>query len=174
LGLQEAENNRVDARLGAQTGIHTMTTPESRSAMVDANRSNWDSRVPVHLDSAFYDVAGFIERREPRLDAVEREEVGDVAGKSLLHLQCHIGIDTVSWALLGAAATGVDFSAPALEAARDIARQMYVDVSFVQSDVLQLDLRRQFDVVVATHGVLCSLMDLAWLVPGKPAVSLPH
>jgi hypothetical protein len=70
--------------------------------MVDANRSNWDSRVPVHLESAFYDVAGFIERHQPRLDAVEREEVGDVAGKSLLHLQCHIGIDTISWALLGA------------------------------------------------------------------------
>jgi SAM-dependent methyltransferase len=140
-----------------------MTTPESRSAMVDANRSNWDSRVPVHLESAFYDVAGFIERQQPRLDAVERGEVGDVSGKSLLHLQCHIGIDTISWALLGATATGIDFSAPALEAARDIARQMQVDVSFVQADALQLDLGRQFDVVVATHGVLCWVSDVgAW------------
>src|SRR5205823_12968571 len=69
----------------------------------------------------------------------------------------------ISWALLGAAATGVDFSAPALEAARDIARQIQVDVSFVQADVLQLDLGRQFDVVVATHGVLCWIPDVgAW------------
>jgi SAM-dependent methyltransferase len=104
-----------------------------------------------------------IDRHEPRLDAVERKEVGDVAGKSLLHLQCHIGIDTISWALLGATATGVDFSAPAPGAARSIARQMQVDVSFVQSDVLQLDLGRQFDMVVATHGVLCWIPDIgAW------------
>jgi 2-polyprenyl-3-methyl-5-hydroxy-6-metoxy-1,4-benzoquinol methylase len=89
-----------------------------------------------------------------RLDAVERKEVGDVARKSLLHLRCHIGIDTVSWALLGATATGADFSAPALEAACDIARRMQVDVSFVQSDVLQLDLGRQFDIVFASYGVI--------------------
>jgi SAM-dependent methyltransferase len=138
-----------------------MATPDSHDPLVDANRSNWDSRVPVHLESAFYDVAGFISRREPRLDEVERAEVGAVAGRSLLHLQCHIGLDTISWALLGAAATGVDFSAPALDAARDIARQMDVDVAFVQSDVLALDLGRQFDIVYASHGVLCWIPDIA-------------
>jgi len=140
-----------------------MATPDSRDPMVEANRSNWDSRVPVHLESAFYDVPGFIQGRKPRLDEVERTEVGAVAGKSLLHLQCHIGLDTISWALLGATATGVDFSAPALDAARDIARRMGVDVAFVQSDVRALDLGRQFDIVFASHGVLCWIPDIgAW------------
>lgn len=79
------------------------------------NLANWDDRVPVHLSSAFYDVEGF-KVRVPAgvLPAYQRAEVGDVAGKRLVHLQCHIGLDTLSWAGRGAVVTGVDFSAQAI------------------------------------------------------------
>jgi len=83
-----------------------MTGKETADVMLNANRLNWNSRVDIHVESDFYDVAGFVKERAPRLDAVTRQEVGDVNGKSLLHLQCHIGLDTISWALLGAKATG--------------------------------------------------------------------
>lgn len=73
------------------------------------NRQNWNERTPIHASSSFYDVEGFKAGRITLTD-VERSEVGDVAGKTLLHLQCHFGLDTMSWARLGAKATGVDFS----------------------------------------------------------------
>ena len=73
------------------------------------NRRNWNQRVPVHAASTFYDLAGFKAGRIS-LNEIERREVGPVAGKSLLHLQCHFGMDTMSWSRLGARATGVDFS----------------------------------------------------------------
>ncbi|HVC77552.1 MAG TPA: class I SAM-dependent methyltransferase [Candidatus Micrarchaeaceae archaeon] len=137
-----------------------MTSKETIDVMVNANRRNWNSRVGVHLDSDFYDVAGFVRERAPRLDPVTRKEVGDVSGKSLLHLQCHIGLDTISWVLVGAKATGVDFSVPALDAARDIAPKMEVEATFVESDVLALNLGQEFDIVFASHGVLCWIADI--------------
>ena len=111
----------------------------SANEYLKANRANWNSRVGVHLASEFYDVAGFIKGRQPRLDAVTRKEVGDVTGKTLLHLQCHIGLDTISWSLAGAKATGVDFSGPALDAARGIASKVGVDATFIESDVLAVN-----------------------------------
>lgn len=63
----------------------------------EANRANWDERVPIHTSGEFYDVEGF-KAGDKRLRSFEVEEVGDVSGKSLLHLQCHFGIDTLSWA----------------------------------------------------------------------------
>ena len=69
-----------------------------------ANRANWNAWTALNAESAHYDVAGF-KAGKLTLDAIEREEVGAVAGKSLLHLQCHFGLDTLSWARLGAAVT---------------------------------------------------------------------
>ena len=71
------------------------------------NRNNWNERAPLHAASDFYDVAGFKAGRITLTD-IERQEVGDVSGKTLLHLQCHFGLDTMSWSRLGAKATGVD------------------------------------------------------------------
>ncbi len=75
------------------------------------NRENWDERVPIHVSGEFYDVEGFKAGAE-RLRPFELAEVGDVAGKDLVHLQCHFGVDTLNWARRGARVTGLDFSAP--------------------------------------------------------------
>ena len=88
---------------------------------LEANRRHWDDVVPIHVASAFYDVAGF-KAGAPQLSPIERDEVGDVRGKTLLHLQCHFGMDTLAWARdAGALVTGVDFSEPAIVAARKLA-----------------------------------------------------
>ena len=83
---------------------------------LEINRRNWDERVPVHAASTFYNVESFKAGRIT-INRIECEEVGPVAGKSLLHLQCHFGMDTMSWARLGARATGVDFSGAAIDLA---------------------------------------------------------
>ena len=126
------------------------------------NRRNWNDRVPVHAASTFYDLAGFKAGRIS-LNEVEREEVGPVAGKSLLHLQSHFGMDTMSWGRLGAQATGVDFSAAAIDLARELSAELELDTRFVCSNVYDLPqaLHEQFDIVYTASGVLVWLPDLA-------------
>jgi SAM-dependent methyltransferase len=126
------------------------------------NQANWDDRVPVHLASAFYDVEGF-KARYPAgsLPSFQLDEVGDVDGKRLVHLQCHIGLDTLSWAARGALVTGVDFSIPAVEAATALASSLGVTTAaFVVSDVYQAAETlsgETFDVVYTGTGALCWL-----------------
>lgn len=84
------------------------------------NRAWWDERAPVHAASEFYDVPGILVGKDS-LRTFEPGEVGDVRGKRLLHLMCHIGLDTLSWARRGAVVTGLDFSQPALDAAVSLA-----------------------------------------------------
>ena len=126
-----------------------------------ANRARWDESVPIHVASEGYDVEGFL-RGEKSLYAVEMDEVGDVAGKSLLHLQCHFGVDTLNWARLGAKVTGLDFSAPAIEQARELAAQLGIEATFVQSDLYAAreGLSGKFDVVYTGIGALCWLHDI--------------
>ena len=128
----------------------------------EQNRAMWDERVPIHLNSAFYDVPGFKAGRSS-LQPFEPGELGPVAGKELVHLQCHIGLDTLSWARLGAKVTGLDFSEPAVEAARGLARELELDARFVCADVLEASARlgQQFDVVYTGIGALVWLDDLA-------------
>ena len=110
--------------------------------------------------SVFYDVESFRNGERPiRLADEEREEVGSVEGKTLLHLQCHFGLDTLSWARLGATVTGADFSPAGDRVPRDCARHRARDRSatFVVSDVYGLPadvLDGQFDVVYTSRGVL--------------------
>lgn len=126
-----------------------------------ANRARWDEVTPIHARSAFYDVAGFKAGRST-LHALERAELGDVAGKRLLHAQCHFGLDTLSWARLGAQVTGVDFSPAALALARDLATETGLAARFIEANVYALpdELAGQFDIVFTSHGVLCWLPDL--------------
>lgn len=128
---------------------------------MDANRAHWDEAAPLHAASSFYDVDEF--RRNPdRLKPVELAEVGDVRGKTLLHLQCHFGVDTLSWARQGAIVTGVDFSPNAVRIAGDLARELQIDARFIESNVYDLPSRldEQFDVVFTSYGVLGWLPDL--------------
>ena len=126
------------------------------------NRANWDDRVPVHLASKFYDLDGF-RAGAGSLRPFEAAEAGDVRGKRLLHLQCHVGLDTLSWAANGALVTGLDFSEPAIEAARSLAADRAVDASFVAADVydaVEALGGRRFDVVYTGTGALIWLPDI--------------
>ncbi|WP_225844744.1 bifunctional 2-polyprenyl-6-hydroxyphenol methylase/3-demethylubiquinol 3-O-methyltransferase UbiG [Streptomyces sp. HPF1205] len=128
------------------------------------NRENWDDRVPVHAASEFYDLPGF-RAGASTLRAFEADEVGDVSGKRLLHLQCHMGQDTLSWARRGARVTGLDFSEAAVRIARALAEDigMADRARFVVCDVYEaptaLDGER-FDIVYTGLGALVWLPDL--------------
>jgi SAM-dependent methyltransferase len=128
---------------------------------MDSNRALWDELTPIHERSDFYDLPGF-KKGGVRLRPFEIDEVGDVTGKDLLHLQCHFGIDTLSWARLGAQVTGADFSEPAIELARSIADDLHLAARFVCSNVYDLPekLEGDFDVVYTSRGVLCWLPDI--------------
>jgi SAM-dependent methyltransferase len=135
---------------------------EWREEWREANRASWDERVPIHVSGEFYDVAAF-KAGEERLQPFEIAEVGDVSGKDLLHLQCHFGIDTLSWARRGARVTGLDFSGPAVEAARRLASEMGLEATFVQSDVYEaVDATggKTFEVVYTGRGALNWLPDI--------------
>lgn len=130
-----------------------------------ANLANWNDRVAAHLTSPGYNVAGFVadHSRISKAVTLDSEEIGDVGDRSLLHLQCHIGLDTLSWARLGAKVTGLDFSAPAIDAALEISRRAQTPGRFVVADVYDAPdtLGETFDVVYASEGVLCWLPDVA-------------
>jgi SAM-dependent methyltransferase len=128
----------------------------------ELNRAWWDERVPVHVGSRFYDVESFRNGRDA-LRPFELEEVGDVAGRSLVHLQCHFGLDTLSWARHGARVTGLDFSEPAVEAARAIAQEAGLHAEFVQADLYDAPRAlggRRFDIVYTGLGALNWLADI--------------
>jgi SAM-dependent methyltransferase len=129
-----------------------------------SNRDLWDAWTKIHVASDFYDVESFRNGERPiRVADYEREEIGSVQGKSLLHLQCHFGLDTLSWARLGATVTGIDFSAEAIAAARGLAAELEIPATFIQSDVYRLPevLDQQFDIVYTSVGVLGWLPDIA-------------
>ena len=125
-----------------------------------ANRELWDELAGIHAESAFYDVDGFLSGR-CTLMPLECQELGDVAGRRLLHLQCHFGLDTLSWARRGAIATGVDFSPRAIDLARGLAERAGLNAEFVCTNVYDLPsvLEGQFDIVFASYGFICWLSD---------------
>lgn len=126
------------------------------------NMANWDERVPAHVASADYEVGKFV--ADPghlsQVVTFDLPRLGDIAGLRGVHLQCHIGTDTISLARLGASMTGVDFSAPAVRAATDLARRTGDDAVFVESDVYAAPDavgREAFDFVFTGIGALCWL-----------------
>ncbi|KRV46482.1 hypothetical protein AQ490_11325 [Wenjunlia vitaminophila] len=137
-----------------------MSTAPDGSHAVRVNRTAWDLRTGVHLTSDFYPTRR-VRAGGSTLKPPERELVGEVRGLRLLHLQCHFGLDTLSWARLGARATGVDLSPVAVRAARRLAAETGLDARFVCADVQGFtDPGAPYDVVVSTYGVLCWLGDL--------------
>jgi SAM-dependent methyltransferase len=123
------------------------------------NRASWDHRVDLHVGSKFYDLDSF-RNGKCSLNSIEVAGVGDVTGKSLLHLQCHFGQDTLSWARRGARVTGVDLSPRAIQLARGLAEELSIESRFVESNVLDLKLEETFDIVFTSYGVLGWLPDL--------------
>ena len=134
---------------------------------VAANRELWNAWADLHVESSTYDVESFAADPHARpLDSIIRETVGDVAGKRLLHLQCHFGMDTLRLALMGAEVTGIDFSPVAIAHARELSTRIGVPGTFVETDVRNLPEeveRGSFDVVFTSYGVISWLPELtAW------------
>lgn len=127
-----------------------------------ANQTLWDQWTVEHEQSQFYDLAGFRAGKD-RLRSIELTELGDVSGKSLLHLQCHFGMDTLAWARRGAVVTGVDVSEKAIDLARSLSKELSIPGQFVCCDIYELPnhLSESFDIVYTSYGVLHWLRDLA-------------
>jgi SAM-dependent methyltransferase len=139
-----------------------VTSKGDHTDSYDANRRLWDAWTAVHAEGDFYDLEGF-RAGGVRLRDEEIAAVGDVRGKTLLHLQCHFGIDTLSWARLGARVTGADFSPAAIRLARELAADIGIeDARFVESNLYDLpdELEGEFDVVYTSRGVLGWLPDI--------------
>ena len=131
---------------------------------LEINRANWDSRVEHHLSG--YDLDKF--RSDPAFVSYvvqfDKERLGGVEGLDIVHLQCHIGTDTLSLARLGAkSVTGVDFSPKALAAAKNLASELGIEAAFIESTVddavSALD-NRKYDMVYTGIGALCWLPDI--------------
>jgi len=128
------------------------------------NKARWDEVVDLHVASPFYRVKEFLAGEDARLP-IEREELGPVAGKRLVHLQCHFGLDCLSMARLGARVTGLDFSEKALAAARQLAVQAGIDARFVPGNVYDAPrlLGERYDIAYVTWGAINWLPDIrAW------------
>ena len=141
-----------------------MTTADWRAA----NRANWDERVPVHLNAPGYD-PGPLRAGRRRLDPIVETELGPVEGLSVLHLQCHFGLDTLALAQRGATVVGLDFSALAIAAARAMADELGLAgrARFVEADLYDAPLAvpepHAFDRVFTTWGTVTWLPDIrAW------------
>ncbi len=128
---------------------------------MESNRVAWDLWADLHFDSPFYETEAF-RNGQLTVPTFDRESVGDVGGKRLLHLQCHFGLDTLSWARLGADVTGVDFSSRAIALARELAKACALPAVFVEANVMDVPDRvpGTFDRVVTTAGVLPWISDL--------------
>ena len=127
-----------------------------------ANQARWDEAAPLHAESALYDLAGFRAGRDC-IRPFEHHELGSVAGRELLHLQCHLGTDTLSWARHGARVNGLDFSPNAIEIARTLAADCRIEADFWCADVYDAVRAlggRTYDIVYTGIGALGWLPDL--------------
>ncbi|MGZ6078212.1 MAG: class I SAM-dependent methyltransferase [Myxococcaceae bacterium] len=121
----------------------------SESEWFALNRASWNARTPVHLRSRFYAQDAF-RAGASSLRSIEQEQVGDVRDRSLLHLQCHFGQDTLSWARLGARVTGLDLSDASIAEARALAAELAIPARFVEGNVYDAPTLlegKRFDVV---------------------------
>ncbi|MCY0968206.1 class I SAM-dependent methyltransferase [Chryseobacterium wangxinyae] len=128
---------------------------------LEINKNSWNARVQPHLESDFYFVDEFVKGRTS-LNSIELQLLGDIKGKSILHLQCHFGQDSISMSRLGAKVTGIDLSDKAIDAAIDLAKKCGTDTEFICSDVYNLPnvLDEKFDIVFTSYGTIGWLPDL--------------
>ncbi|HXS37600.1 MAG TPA: class I SAM-dependent methyltransferase [Flavipsychrobacter sp.] len=134
---------------------------EKANEYLEINKKLWNEKTKYHKGSAFYDLQGFIEGKSS-LNSIEKSLLGDVSGKSILHLQCHFGLDSLSLAREGANVTGVDISDEAIGIARQLATDLHLGAEFICCNVYDLPqfLNRQFDIIYTSYGVLGWLPDM--------------
>lgn len=125
------------------------------------NKHSWNNRTETHLYSEFYNLEDFL-KGETSLNSIELDFLEDIKGKSILHLQCHFGQDSMSLSRLGAKVTGVDLSDKAIESARKIATDIGVDTTFICCNIYDLEqyLDQQFDYVFTSYGTITWLPNL--------------
>jgi SAM-dependent methyltransferase len=140
-----------------------MLDPDTRIKLA-ANQRNWDARAPIHARSKFYGIGS----RDPMswFAPFEWRDLGPLEGRKVLHLQCHLGTETMAIALKGAHTTGLDFSGVSVQEARRAASSAALAIEYVQANVYEaveaLGAKR-FDIVYTGKGALCYLPDLmAW------------
>ncbi|KOY86543.1 methyltransferase type 12 [bacterium 336/3] len=128
---------------------------------LEINRNSWNNRLESHLNSDFYDLTSFLNGKSS-LNDIEIDLLGNIQGKSILHLQCHFGQDTLSLARLGAEVTGVDLSDKAIKKAQELASQLNIKADFICSDIYDLPkhLDKHFDIVFTSYGTIGWLPDL--------------
>lgn len=128
---------------------------------INMNKAHWNPRVEVHLESDLYNMAAF-RNGKSSLNPTELEELKDVVGKRLCHLQCHFGQDSLSWVREGAEVTGLDFSETAIETARQLSKELNLPAQFVCANVLDASkvLRNDFDIVFTSYGTIGWIPDL--------------
>lgn len=126
------------------------------------NKSLWNGKTEIHVKSDFYDVESFKKGRSS-LNYPELEALSDVKGKSLLHLQCHFGMDSLSWARLGAKVTGVDLSDKSIDTAISLNNELGLDAEFICSNIYDLRdvLNKKFDIVFTSYGAIGWLPELS-------------
>jgi len=127
----------------------------------EVNKEAWNNKLPFHLKSELYDLEGF-KKGNTSLKFIELAELGNVINKSMLHLQCHFGQDSLSWQRLGAKVTGVDFSDEAINTARSLNEELNLNAKFICSNVYDLEkhLDEKFDIVFTSYGTIGWLPDL--------------
>ena len=128
---------------------------------LDTNRALWNEKTAHHVASDFYRHESFLAGRSS-LNDIELGLLGDVKGKTILHLQCHFGQDSLSLARMGAKVTGIDFSDAAIAQARATNAALGLDATFIHTDVYSLAevLNEQFDIVFSSYGAICWLPDM--------------
>ncbi len=132
------------------------------SNYLDVNKSLWNKRTEIHLKSDFYNLDDFIKGKNS-LNQIELDLLGNIQNKSILHLQCHFGQDSISLAHMGADVTGVDFSEKAIKAGEELARKMNTkNIEFICCDIYNLPnyLNKTFDIVYTSYGTIGWLPDI--------------
>ena len=134
---------------------------EEKLDYISINKQTWNDKTDVHIGSEFYDNEGFLKGKST-LNAIELELLGDVKGKKILHLQCHFGQDTMTFARMGASAIGVDLSDKAVERATEFAHQLNLDATFVCCDIYDAPkhIDEKFDIVFTSYGTIGWFPDL--------------
>jgi SAM-dependent methyltransferase len=127
----------------------------------EINRDTWNKKVAIHAKSDFYNLDNF-KKGKSSLNEYELKALGDVSNKSLLHLQCHFGQDTLSWSRLGAKCTGIDLSDEGIKLAKQLNDELKLDANFLCCNVLDVSklLSNQFDIVFTSYGTIGWLPDL--------------
>ncbi|MBF4985924.1 class I SAM-dependent methyltransferase, partial [Nonlabens mediterrranea] len=127
----------------------------------EINKNIWNKKAAIHFESEFYDKDAFAKAKNS-LNSYELNALGDVKDKKLLHLQCHFGQDSLSWAHKGAVVTGVDISDEAIKLARKLSKELDIPAQFVCCNVLETSdyIKEKFDIIFTTYGTIGWLPDL--------------